>query len=218
MEVEAPAWVQFAPGANVWIEAVFIEMDRGITRDFEEGIGFKLSPPDGKAILSAEEKEKILSFVEELEEARILASLTVLTIAGQQAQTEQVEEITYPTEYDYKDGTIIPGNWETRDVGGILNVTPIISKDGLITMVLMPEVTVLSEWLEIDGTDVTQPIFKTWNTTTTVHIPDGTAFVLKGAPFVPLHGSQSSNPGEEVAPEDQKTHLVIISAKIVQAK
>ncbi len=204
------------PGVNVWIEAVFIEMDRAVTRGFEKAIGFKLSPPDGKAILSAEEKEKIMASVAELEEARILASLTVLTIPGQQAQTEQVEEVPYATEYKYEDGTIIPGNWEVRDVGAVLNVTPTVGEGGLITLVLMPEISVLSEWLEIDGTDVTQPVFKTWHTTTTVHVPDGSSFVLKDVPCIAFHRSQASNPGEDVAPENEKTLLTIISVKTVE--
>lgn len=206
------------PAVNVWIEAIFIEMERAITRDFEKAIGFKLSPPDGRAILDADEKEKILGTVEEIEEARIIASLTVLTISGQQAQTEQIEQVPYATEYEYKDGTIIPGNWETRDVGAILNVTPTVGEDGLITLVLMPEFSVLGEWLEIEGTDVTQPIFKGWNITTTVHMPDGSSFLLKESPYLPFHKSQASNPGEETAREDEKTHLIIISAKIVEAK
>jgi hypothetical protein len=206
------------PAVNIWIEAIFIEMDRAITRDFEKAIGFKLSPPDGKVIVNAEEKEKILASVEELEQARVLFSLTVLTISGQQVQTEQSDEIIFATEYECKDGTLIPGNWEKRDVGAVLNVTPIVGEDGLITLVLMPEISVLGEWLEIQGTDVTQPVFKTWSTTTTVHMPDGSAFVLKDSPYLPFHLSQASNAGQEVAPENQKTLLVIVSAKIVEPK
>ncbi|MDP2896976.1 MAG: hypothetical protein Q8Q12_10535 [bacterium] len=216
-EVVMP-FVEPGPPRNVWVEAIFIEMDRASTRDFEKAIGFKLSPPDGKAILNAEEKEKILASVAELDEARIIASLTILTISGQQAQAEQIEEVTYATEYEYKEGAIIPGNWETRGVGGILNVTPSIGDEGLITLVLMPAITVLTEWLEIDGTGVTQPIFKTWSSTTTVHLPNGTSFVLKDSPYLPFHMSQASNPGQEVDPEDQTTLLTIISAKIVEVK
>ncbi len=216
-EVVMPS-AEAGPPRNVWVEAIFIEMDRGVTRAFEEAIGFKLSPPDGKAILNAEEKEKILASVAELDEARIIASLTILTISGQQAQTQQVEEVKFATEYEYKEGTVIPGNWEVRDVGSILNVTPSISDEGLITLVLMPEVSVLSEWLEIDGTGVTQPIFKTWCSTTTVHLPNGTSFVLKDSPYLPIHVSQASNAGQEVDPEDQTTLLTIISAKIVEVK
>ena len=210
--------VEAGPPRNVWIEAIFIEMDRAITRDFEKAIGFKLSPPDGKAILNAEEKEKILASVAQMEDARILTSLSILTLSGRQAQTEQIEEVTYATEYEYKEGTVIPGNWEVRDVGAVLNVTPTIGEEGLITLVLMPEFSVLSEWLEIDGTGVTQPIFKSWNFTTTVHLPNGTSFVLKDSPYLPFHMAQATNPGQEVDPEDRTTLLTLISAKIVEVK
>lgn len=216
-EVVMPS-AEAGPPRNVWVEAIFIEMDRGVTRAFEEAIGFKLSPPDGKAILNAEEKEKILTSVAQMEDARILFSLSILTIPGQQAQTEQIEEVTYATEYDYKEGTVIPGNWEVRDVGAILNLTPVIGEEGLITLVLMPEITFLCDWLDIGGTAVTQPIFKTWNCTTTVHLPNGSCFVLKDSPYLPSYRSQASNPGQEVDPEDQTTLLTIISAKIVEVK
>lgn len=216
-EVVMPS-AEAGPPRNVWVEAIFIEMDRASTRDFEKAIGFKLSPPDGKAILNAEEKEKILTSVAQMEDARILFSLSILTLPGQQAQSEQIEEVTYATEYEYKEGAIIPGNWETRDVGAILNLTPSIGDEGLITLVLMPEISFLSEWLHIDGTEVTQPIFKTLNCTTTVHLPNGSSFVLKDSPYLPSYLGQASNPGQQVDPEEQTTLLTIISAKIVEVK
>lgn len=210
--------VQAGPPKNVWVEAIFIEMNRAITRDFEKAIGFKLSPPDGKAILNAEEKEKILASVAQMEDARILTSLSILTLSGRQAQTEQIEEVTYATEYEYKEGTVVPGNWEVRDVGAVLNVTPTIGEEDLITLVLMPEISVLSDWLDVDGTDVTQPIFKTWNFTTTVHLPSGSCFVLKDSPYLPFYLGQARTPGQRVDPEDQTTLLTLISAKIVEVK
>ncbi len=217
---ETPAAVEpgLPPEVNVWVEAIFVELDRATTRDFEESLGFKLSPPDGKAILTAEEKEKLLAIVAETEGARIIASVAVLTIPGQQTQTEQVEELTYATEYEYKDGKIIPGNWQTRDLGAILNLTPTLCEDGRIFLLLMPGVTSLSGWKEIDGTEVTQPIFSTWQTTTTVIVPDGSTFVLKGAPVAPLFRSQAIDPEAAIDPANQKTLLTIISTKVVETK
>jgi hypothetical protein len=217
---EAPVAVEPGPPpeVNVWVEAIFVELDRAATRDFEEKLGFKLSPPDGKAFLSAEDKEKILGTVAETENARIIASVAVLTIPGQQTQTGHVEELTYATEFKYQEGKIVPGNWQTRDFGAILNLTPTIYDDGRIALILMPEVTTLSGWKEIDGTEVTQPIFSDWNATTTVIVPDGSTFVLKGAPVAPFFRSQAIDPEAATDPANQKTLLTIISTKVVETK
>jgi len=217
---ETPAAVEPGPPpeVNVWVEAIFVELDRATTRDFEEKLGFKLSPPDGKAILGAEEKERLLATVAETENARIIASVAVLTIPGQNTQTEHVEELTYATEYDLEDGNMTPGNWQTRDLGAILNLTPTVCEDGRIFLILMPQVTTLSGWKQIDGTNVTQPVFSTWQTTTTVIVPDGATFVLKGAPVAPFFRSQAIDPEAATDPANQKTLLTIISAKVVEAK
>jgi hypothetical protein len=199
---------------NVWIEAIFVELDSGLTRPFEKAIGFKLSPPDGKAILNGEEKERVIAAIEKTEGAAVIASLAVLTVSGQQVQSEHIDELTYATEYEFKEDRVIPGNWEKRDVGAMLNVTPLATEDGRISLVLMPEVTSLTEWQKIDGTDVTQPLFTTWNQTTSVIIPDGSTFVLKESK--PLHASQTVVREAANPREDQKTRLLIISAKIVE--
>ncbi len=214
--MEAPEMPEGQYGVNVWIEATFVQMERRISRQFEKTIGFKLSPPDGKALLNAEEKEKIIAAIEQMEDARIIASLVILTVPGQQAQSEHVEEMTYPTEWEYKDGKGIPGNWEKRDVGAIFNVTPVVSKDGVITLVMMPEVTTFAGWQKYDGSDVTQPIFKTWNTTTVIHVPDGLTFVLKESPVTPPFCSQVIDPEEASNPEKQVTLLTLVSAKVIE--
>ncbi len=205
-------------GTNVWVEAIVVELERSATRDFEKLIGFKLSPPDGRAILNPQEKEKVVAAIEEMDGARIIASLSVLTIPGQQAQSQHSEEVTYPTDYKFEERGITPSNWEKRDVGAVLNVTPVVGENKLIALILMPEVTALAGWKRIDGTEVAQPVFKTWNVTTTVHIPDGSSFVLKEAPLTPLLQSQAVDPDTANDPAVQKTWLTIISAKIVEVK
>ncbi len=182
------------PSPNVWVEAVFVELDAGTIAEVGKAAGFGLGPPDGKVILGGEEKSKLLDVIQGTPGARIVASTAVVTISGQQAQSEDVEELVYPTEYDVKDGKIVPGNWEHRDVGAILNVTPMITEDGEITLVVMPELTMLSGWKKVDGTEVSQPIFRTWNKTTTVRIPNGSSLLLMESPVIPFHYSQVLDP------------------------
>jgi hypothetical protein len=216
---ETPAAVEPGPPpkVNVWVEAIFVELDRATMRDFEESLGFKLSPPDGKAFLTGDEKENLLALVEKDKRASLVASLAVVTPSGQQAQGEDVEEVSFPAEYDTETinigggfgGTtnlisgevfmVTPANWETRDVGAILNVTPTLSPDGrMVTLILMPEVTQLARWINY-GTEsypIMKPVFRTWGKTATVTVPNGSSFVFKELPMTSLRPERA----ETVAP------------------
>lgn len=143
--------------------------------------------------------------------ADLLSAPSVTTVNNQQAQIELVDEIIYPGEYDLQpptmsdDGGIIlpglavPGDFLTRDVGVILNVTPSVGADRkTITLTLIPEVSEHIGWKDygvtfesnstVNGATVTntqripmeQPIFRTSNVSTTVIVNDGETIVLGG--------------------------------------
>jgi general secretion pathway protein D len=150
--------------------------------------------------------------------ADLLSAPSVTTVNNQQAQIELVDEIIYPGEYDLQPPTIssgtgslsgpiitpgiaVPGDFKTRDVGVILNVTPSVGSDRkTITLTLIPEVS--EKVGDTDyGTDfvtesvdrltgaretrtqhlaILQPIFRTSNVSTTVIVNDGETIVLGG--------------------------------------
>jgi len=146
----------------------------------------------------------------------LLSAPSVTTVNNQQAQIELVDEIIYPGEYDLQAPTInesgsaitpgmaVPGDFLTRDVGVILNVTPSVGSDRrTITLTLIPEVSELVGWkdfgvtftntvpyadgvgsfVNIDNSQhipMEQPIFRTSNVSTTVIVNDGETVVLGG--------------------------------------
>lgn len=142
----------------------------------------------------------------------LLSAPSVTTVNNQQAQIELVDEIRYPNEYDLQPPTIsesglvtpgmsVPGEFTTRDVGVILNVTPSVGSDRkTITLTLIPEVSELKEWTDfgvdynnttVDSTTgaqstqtqhipLKQPVFRTSNVSTTVIVNDGETVVLGG--------------------------------------
>ncbi len=218
---QAPEFTLVPDQPNVWVEAVFVELDRKFTHELERRAGFKLSPPDGKTILTSEEKERLLAAIEKTPGARIISSLSALTINGQQTQSEDVEELTFPTEYDTEtinvpagghcppSGEVFmvtPGNWKKRDVGAILNVTPTILDEDRIALVLMPEITLLVEWINYGNETypIMQPVFRTWNKTTTVIIPDGSSFVLKESPIAPFPQGGKEVPQSDIQPREKQ--------------
>ncbi len=183
-----------------------IHPERG-TRFFPQLSPTEFPTPDADQILSIRgimtepDFQFIWHAIDQRDWSDLLSAPRITTISGQQAQIEVVQELTYPTEYDTETinigggwgGTtnlisgevfmVTPGNWEKRDVGIILNVTPTVSADGkMITLMLMPEVTDLVTWINYGNEiyPIQQPIFETRNITTTVHVNDGETIVLGG--------------------------------------
>ncbi|MFO1522260.1 MAG: hypothetical protein U1G05_09525 [Kiritimatiellia bacterium] len=149
-------------------------------------------------------------------EKKILHTQTVIALSGINGVVEAVDEIIYPTEFDAseydihismppegskKDGPyryamndLLPGGFETRQIGGILNVTPTINPDNeTINLVLLPEISELAGWIqygyepkpppdkiEVPGMHMPQPTFRSHNMTTTVAVRDGSTLVLSG--------------------------------------
>lgn len=143
----------------------------------------------------------------------IYARFKLNTINGVNAVAEDVEELIYPTEFDVaehdismgvssgSDGinewpffpdTVIPGAFETREVGAILNITPTIQSDNqFVNLTMLPEFAQLKGWEEYggeftDGKDrryaaqMRQPIFKSMNITTSITVHSGETIVQGG--------------------------------------
>ena len=124
------------------------------------------------------------------------------TLSGINMVLEDVEEVIYPTEFDLLEppsGTNappagagfspvqIPGAFETRETGVILNVTPTVdSGNEIISLQVLPEMSSLVEWIDY-GRDqkeslpagaaqpphFPQPVFRSFNATTSLTIRDG---------------------------------------------
>ncbi len=133
---------------------------------------------------------------------RLLQSTMTLTRSGVNAVLKGVDEIIYPTEYEYAGGAtntivsgwFIPGSFETREAGTIMNVTPVVGPDGrTIDLTLVPELCENAGWRGSgveridpggkDGrVDIPQPVFHSRNVTTSVMLTDGETVVMGGLP------------------------------------
>ncbi len=109
----------------------------------------------------------ILHMLSQRTDSDMLSSPKVLTKSGNQAVIKVVEEIIYPTEYDVEiqdtnnnnnnnnmgssePPTVVvePQNFETREAGVILDVTPEVSPEGqMINLLVSPTVVELRRWL-----------------------------------------------------------------------
>ncbi|MBM4155798.1 MAG: hypothetical protein FJ221_12335 [Lentisphaerae bacterium] len=158
------------------------------------------------SILTNPEMTMILHALERKGGTDLLSSPRVTTRSGVNAQIKVVEEIIYPTEYESQSvgdtipffqqapggGTVaptesrppVPGSFETREVGVILNVTPTVGPDGYtIDLTLVPEVAEFVRWIDYGPNGlypILQPVFASRNVTTSIVLWDGQTVVMGG--------------------------------------
>ncbi|MBI1869838.1 MAG: tetratricopeptide repeat protein [Chlamydiae bacterium] len=161
-------------------------------------------------ILTRPEFSIILHALSQRTKSNVLSSPRVTTVNGQRAQIKVVQEFIYPTQYDVTPATtnsqgsvttppvVSPGNFQTRDIGIVLNVTPNVGADRkTINLTIIPEVSEFVTWLDYGvptqtflGTDgvtrtlpgypILQPLFASRNVTTSVIVNDTDTVVLGG--------------------------------------
>jgi general secretion pathway protein D len=169
-----------------------------------------------RGILTNPELRVALHALDQKGNLDLLSAPRVTTINGVNAVIEIVREIIYPTEFDVSENdinlnnqgggqqpggagaipfippTVIPGAFETREVGVILNVTPTVSPDNYtINLTMLPEIAELVGWLQYGSTiglpdgsvfevNMPQPLFASRNVTTSLIVWDGHTVVMGG--------------------------------------
>jgi general secretion pathway protein D len=169
-----------------------------------------------RGVLTNPELQVTLHALDQKGNLDLLSAPRVTTINGVNAVIEIVREIIYPTEFDVSENdiqvnrggggggfddaaaipfippTVIPGAFETREVGVILNVTPTVSPDNYtINLTMLPEIAELVGWLQYGSTiglpdgsvfevNMPQPLFASRNVTTSLIVWDGHTVVMGG--------------------------------------
>ncbi|MCH6257041.1 hypothetical protein MLD52_10815 [Puniceicoccaceae bacterium K14] len=189
----------------------------------------------------------------------LLSAPKVTVLSGNQAEISVGQEFRYPTSYSDTESnvgsssentsgagvTITPGtpeDFETRNVGVELSVTPIVEEDDYsITLEMNPKVTEFEGFVEYGGASVAiaggrtvtapsgfyQPIFSVREVSTKVTIWDGATVVMGGltreevvtvsdkVPFlgdIPLFGRFFRSEGESSA---KRNLLIFVTANLV---
>jgi type II secretory pathway component GspD/PulD (secretin) len=151
-----------------------------------------------QGVLTGTQFETVLHLLDETKKSKTLSAPRVTTLNNQPALIRVVDEFRYPTRYEVTlvqfdingDGDFddagetefvnVPQDFQKRDVGILLNVTPSVGKDlKTITLVLAPEVSSFSQFRDLGG-GVTVPEFTTSQLTTSVVIEEGQTVVLGG--------------------------------------
>lgn len=157
-------------------------------------------------------------------QARMERLIVVRTISGQLAKGESVHELIYPTEYAPThaagtkaagatmpaEGVLIPGGFQTRNIGDTLNFTPQISPDShTIAITLIPESSFFVGYKGAgDQKWARQPMFESRRLTTSVVVKNGEPFLV-GTLNPPI------NDGIAPPPKEQRIWLDFITAHIL---
>ncbi|MBI3985495.1 MAG: hypothetical protein HY343_01120, partial [Lentisphaerae bacterium] len=167
------------------------------------------------SVLTNPEVTFILHLLNQSSTANLLSAPKVTTKSGMNAEIKIVRELIYPTQFEQTSeavgtgaagatgaaGTttrvvVTPSGFEKRDVGVILNVTPVVGPDGYtIDLTMLPQVVELVDWVNYGSTVTTtdssgnpqtesrpmpQPVFNSRNITTSISIWDGETVVMGG--------------------------------------
>ena len=153
----------------------------------------------------------VIHALEQKGNADLLSAPKIMTRSGQEAQIKVVTEYIYPSDYTVEPGIaptvdsdgvpsssgvpplVTPAEFETREVGVILNVLPEVTPDGdMINLTLSPEVVTEPEWFDygqtfIDGITgqvneilIQQPFFNSRSIQTTILVYNGATVVMGG--------------------------------------
>jgi hypothetical protein len=189
---------------------------------------FSLSLADASALLrkfptDADRHKELVSRVD-ARKARLERLIVVRTISGQQAKGESIHELIYPTEFAPTraaktnspaatapaEGAVVPGGFQTRNIGDTLNFTPQIAADArTINITLIPESSAFAGYKGAGDSKWTrQPLFSTQRLTTSVVVKDGEPFLL--GTFTPPAGNGIAPP-----PKEPRVWLEFITAHVL---
>ena len=206
------------------------------------------------SVLTNPELQMVINAISQSGNTDVLSAPRVTTKAGEQATIKVVKEIRYPQSYEPSQiqiatpngslvgGTIpvtvfAPADFQTREIGVILNVTPTVGPDGYtIDLTLVPEVTELVEWHQYgtqtgsnESFNAEQPFFSTRTITSKLVVWDGETVVMGGLitesltknkdkiPIlgdIPLIGRLFRSEGEF---SQKKNLMIFVTARIVDS-
>ena len=110
---------------------------------------------------------------------KIISNPQVAALNNQEAKISISTEYPLPTyQIDSDTGELTVSGYEYKDIGIILNVTPLITEDNYITMTIEPEVGTITD--SVEGGVVDLPIISSKKASTKIMIKDGQTIVIGG--------------------------------------
>jgi len=131
-------------------------------------------------IVSGGDLQVILDALKQVAETKILSSPNVAVVDGQEASIKVIENQPYK-EVKIESGTtnITGVSYVFVEVGVALSVTPKINDENIITCLVKPEISSISQWYDGSAQEGT-PVVKKAVAETTVTVKDGVTIIIGG--------------------------------------
>ncbi len=175
------AEVTYRDDLDVGVEGMLdINGDRPGSNVFETAYGLAAETRGGFYRLLEDDVNVTLRAIQEAGKLEVLSRPSILTRNNQEAVITVGKEVPFITNSRVtSDGQTI-NTVEYEDIGIILQVTPFITKEGLVEMILAPEIsTITDETVPISDT-INSPVFAKRSADTVVVTPNGQTVVIGG--------------------------------------
>jgi general secretion pathway protein D len=151
-----------------------------ISHDFGLGDAFPTPPGAGLYQIISQDFQVTLRAIAEAGKTEVLSRPSVLARNNQEAVITVAQQVPLITSVRYDNfGNQINGV-EYTPVGIILRVTPFITSDGMVEMIISPEISNLSDQTVPIAAGVEAPVINTRSADTVVVTPDGQTVVIGG--------------------------------------
>lgn len=183
------------PVPQVLIKVVFVEVTHRNDSDFGTEFNFNLDHDDqqtgsvfgldavqfgGFYRILQNDLQLTLKALKEVGKLEVLSRPSILTRNNQEAQIHVGQEVPFVETTTQSDSGQINTNIVYRPIGIILRVTPFITPDGLVEMIISPEISSQTEETVPISNTVQAPVFATRSADTVVTTPNGQTIVIGG--------------------------------------
>jgi len=137
-------------------------------------------PGAGMYQMLGQDFQVTLRAIAEAGKTEVLSRPSILARNNQQATITVGQEVPLITNTRFDNFSNQINAYEYRSVGIILRVTPFITEDGLVEMIVNPEISNLSDQTVAVSVGLSAPVINTRSADTVVVTPDGQTVVIGG--------------------------------------
>jgi general secretion pathway protein D len=173
--------VTHGSGRDMGVEATYSNTkDNGDASIISSIVGASNITQGGTVGLLSGDLDITLKALAEASKMEVLSRPSIMARSNEEATITVGQEVPFVTNSQVSDEGTITNTIEYEDIGIILKVTPDIAEDGMVKMVVAPEIsTITGDYVTISE-GVEAPTFAKRSAETTVSVPSGQTVVIGG--------------------------------------